>query len=79
MAKKIRTWCGLKFTHHISSGISSPPESNSPHNYVKAPYIIPYQASYDAMSVGNKSVREIIFAVIKATNAEHNNTVNQRE
>lgn len=29
--------------------------------------------------VGNKSVTEIIFAVIKATNAEHNNAVNQRE
>ena len=29
--------------------------------------------------VGNKSVTEIIFAVINATNTEHNNTVNQRE
>ena len=29
--------------------------------------------------VGNKSVTEIIVAVINALNAEHNNTVNQRE
>ena len=41
----------LKLTHHIISGISSPSESNTPHNYVDAPYIIFYQASYDAMSL----------------------------
>ena len=29
--------------------------------------------------VGNKFVTEIIFAVIKEKNAEHNNAVNQRE
>ena len=35
--------------------------------------------SLGMVGVGNKSVTEIIFVVIKVINVEHNNIANQRE